>query len=640
MEQEWIADLATALDRRLVPSITVWNRIEGQPRSVSFDRALKAEVRDALWMLSRQWQMGEFQGEDAGSPCSARLRVDAAKLSRYRAGGAASASVAFDESMPLDTQVERLPVALTRLDRPQGLDLRLAIGRYWLKLIEVIGDYAGAYRTKYGVAAPDPANAAHAELLAHPEVWQAFAAAAAGRLVDGGALYAHLTGAPPGAASDGIALADAADGAKLDAAGLRFVRWYRRLIAQPAVGDAGPESAWIPDRLEYQFGCSAPGIGGGERDYVAEEYYQGRLDWYNLDLVPAAEPAPPPAPAVLTPARDRAAAPAMKGETQALVPVPIEYEGMPSTRWWEFEDRRTNFGAIDATTSDLAKLLFLEFSLVYANDWFVIPCSLETGSIATVRGLVVNNVFGERFWIEAAGRGPDDGWQLWRMFGTTTVGRRGEPADTSLMLLPSVPKIQESDPTEEVLLLRDEVANMVWGVEELVPVASGASKRGSEAAAELRGFFERRLASQLALGPAPDRDFAAPVYYKAMTNVPEQWIPFIPVHVPGSNRRIQLQRAALPRVLERDPNDPVKVEPRTTLLRHGLDQQNPDLYFLHNEEVPRSGVRVRLAFKRTRWRDGRVVLWLAARKNAGRGEGSSGLAFDQLVPSPVDRVRK
>ena len=36
-----------------------------------------------------------------------------------------------------------------------------------------------------------------------------------------------------------------------------------------------------------------------------------------------------------------------------------------------------------------------------------------------------------------------------------------EQADSSLLLLPTVPKIQESQPAEEVSLTRDEVANMV-----------------------------------------------------------------------------------------------------------------------------------------------------------------------------------
>ncbi|MCC6397444.1 MAG: hypothetical protein IT282_10530 [Bacteroidetes bacterium] len=49
--------------------------------------------------------------------------------------------------------------------------------------------------------------------------------------------------------------------------------------------------------------------------------------------------------------------------------------------------------------------------------------------------------------------------------------------------------------------------------------------------------------------------------------------------------------------------------------------------------MPRAGVRVRQSFQRTRWYGGKVVTWLGVQKQAGRGEGASGLAFDQLVPS-------
>jgi hypothetical protein len=119
-----------------------------------------------------------------------------------------------------------------------------------------------------------------------------------------------------------------------------------------------------------------------------------------------------------------------------------------------------------------------------------------------------------------------------------------------------------------------------------------------------------------------------------MNTVPENWIPFVPVHVPGSNREIQLQRAAMPRILEGDPDPPAKVRPRTSLLREGLDRASAEPYFVHEEEVPRAGVHLAQAFQRTRWRTGRVVVWLGAHKSTGRGEGSSGLAFDRLVDSP------
>jgi hypothetical protein len=120
-----------------------------------------------------------------------------------------------------------------------------------------------------------------------------------------------------------------------------------------------------------------------------------------------------------------------------------------------------------------------------------------------------------------------------------------------------------------------------------------------------------------------------------MNSVPENWIPFIPVHVPGSNRQIQLQRAAMPRILEGDPNPPVRVQPRTVLLRQGLDQSPAQPYFVHQEEVPRAGARLIQAFQRTRWTDGSVFTWLRVRNQTGRGESSSGLGFDELEPVPT-----
>jgi hypothetical protein len=114
-----------------------------------------------------------------------------------------------------------------------------------------------------------------------------------------------------------------------------------------------------------------------------------------------------------------------------------------------------------------------------------------------------------------------------------------------------------------------------------------------------------------------------------MNSVPENWIPFVAVHIANDARETQLQRAAMPRILEGDPAQPVKVRPRTSLLRVNL----PGTYFVHEEEVPRAGAVVSLSYQRTRGMDGAVVTWLGARKQTGRGEGSSGLRFDDLVPA-------
>ena len=69
-----------------LPTVTMWNRLEGRPRTVNFDRALKAEVADALWMISKQWQMGEFIGDDAGSPVLAKALLETTRLAKYQAG--------------------------------------------------------------------------------------------------------------------------------------------------------------------------------------------------------------------------------------------------------------------------------------------------------------------------------------------------------------------------------------------------------------------------------------------------------------------------------------------------------------------------------------------------------------------------
>jgi hypothetical protein len=49
-------------------------------------RSLQAQVRDPLWFLARQWQMGEFLGDDAGSPIQATMGVEQRSITTYRPG--------------------------------------------------------------------------------------------------------------------------------------------------------------------------------------------------------------------------------------------------------------------------------------------------------------------------------------------------------------------------------------------------------------------------------------------------------------------------------------------------------------------------------------------------------------------------
>jgi hypothetical protein len=648
-----VKDLKSAFALRSHPTVTSWNRLEGRPRTANFERALRAEVRDALWMLTRQWQMGEFTADDAGTPVFTRLLLETSRLGKYQA--AQHPPEAFNERIPLEAQVEQRSISFEREGLEISLDLRIQMGRQWLRLLTSLSllspavPYRQQYITVYGFQRPDPTQAKDAAICAHPEVW-ALQAAVAGRCMDGFKLYRFLKEAPNHQAGDQIQIADGHQ-QPLGDLGRRFVAWFERLYLQPQIQatEQVPREAWLADRLEYQFACSAPSE-TGELVLVAEQYHQSHLDWYNVDL----DTHRPRLGSVV-------AAPENNTTLQNLIPTQVAFEGVPNTRWWSFEDRRTNFGDVQPATTDLAKLLVLEFALVYGNDWFLIPVQLPMGSIAQMKALITTNVFGESYWIAPAIQTDPNNPTEWSMFTLSNQHHLGQVTDPSLLLLPVVPKLQQGPPQEEIALIRDELANMVWGIEKTVALPSGISRPGAEVSRDTFEFAQsamprklqqlRDRKAELELVSEANRsdqqkqelqhlthvldqrimpETKANLRYQIMNSVPEHWIPFVPVHVAGDLREIQLQRSAMPRAFE-GAIGIEKVRPRTSLLRTGLDQTTPEPYFLHEEEVPRSGIVVQQAFKRTRWHNGQVVTWLGVHKQVGRGEGSSKLAFDQIV---------
>ena len=612
----------------LIPTIVMWNRLEGRPRKDNFQRALRAEIRDPLWMLCKQWQVGEFKGDDAGSPVFAKVHIGTTKLTRYQPGDAPSRG--FDNEIPLEVTVEQRPINFFGHEHILSLDIRLAMGRQWIKLLgsDGLAAHGPLFVQHHSIEEPDPNLRSDAFITADPTAWQSVSALA-GRAMDGAKLYFYLKADDTHHAFDGVAVPDG-DKPAIDLLAERFVDWYEGLFHQP-VDEAN--DAWMSSQLEYQFSVSAP-VEGGEKVMVAEEYYHGHLDWYNLDVDPtrvslSSDGNGDPPPAV------------QDSFTYSFLPVTIQFEGMPNTRWWSFEDSKTNFGDIKPDTTDINKLLLMEFGLVYANDWFLVPFQLPVGSLATVAGLVVTNVFGERTWVRASGAGADEDWQRWAMYNLAVKGDQDVAADLTLVLLPTVPKINESKPIDDVRLVRDEVSNMVWGVERWIPLTTGRSKPGHEAGTELAKRFEAILDSEIDGGlVVPDiPEHAAAIRYQLMQGVPENWIPFIPVHKEGDIREIQLQRASMPRIIIGDPNPPEKIKPRTNLIRQGLNETPAQPYYIYEEEVPRAGVRVTQSYQRTRWHDGRVFTWVGVRKQTGRGEGSSGLAFDR-VKSTRKRLRR
>src|SRR4051794_12033307 len=123
-----------------MPSVTSWTRLEPHPSSSGMP-GFAARVGDPLWLLARQWQLGELTGTDGGSPVRADLVADSAPLTRWAPrlpDGTPGASL--DVALPLDAVVEaEVPGEATAIP---DLDDRTA-AVLGLDLLERLGAVAG-----------------------------------------------------------------------------------------------------------------------------------------------------------------------------------------------------------------------------------------------------------------------------------------------------------------------------------------------------------------------------------------------------------------------------------------------------------------------------------------------------------------
>ena len=564
------------------PSITAYNRLEGRPRVDDFTRSLRAELRDALWMLTRQWQLGELAAEDAASPIDARLLTRHAEIDRVSIGG--QAPVAYDLEVPLEMAVEAEAF-------PWTLPARIEAGQVFLRALPA-GFPAAALALARSNLALDPATGD--ELRQRDAVALRFVAGA--RAVDGEKIVArHLDGSL--ATELGVAGADAAAaGTAADS----VVRWRSRIFGDPP---AGPSPAWVPENLAYDVRIATAEAAGEQAVLSARRYAGGRLDWYSFDADAAAARLADPDGAV----------PAAPEEQPPLsfVPTAASFPGMPNPRFWEMEDRRVNFGSLNAKTTDHVLLTFAELGLVYGNDWFVIPYEMPVNHLCEVLGLVVTDVFGDRTLIPAANEGDESAWQNWSLFsmsGDTADAWRGR----YFWVPASLGSLQESEPIEQVLFGRDEMANLAWAIEATVPDATG------------KGVETRLLLPEPPPPPLP-ADPAASARYTLGTTVPENWVPFLPAHLPGSVTDIRFQRGRMP------PTGAGAPQRRGVILN---EIEAP--FYIAEEEVPVSGITLSRRVQRTRWYGGRTYLWIGRAREVGRGAAASYLRFDHIDERPPE----
>ncbi|KOX08001.1 hypothetical protein ADK66_17395 [Micromonospora sp. NRRL B-16802] len=578
-------------------SVTSWTRLEPGARSDDLAPGLQARIHDPLWMLARQWQLGEFTGEDAGSPVSVRLRAEVAPVARYRPHGGTARP--YDRNRPLETAVEA--GSSGRLT-----DLRIAAraGQHFLRLLG--GDPAlAAYRDRFAAAYPlNLDDGGDGPLDPQSRRWLSVLGP---RTPSGAQLLPDLralaeNGTPPTRVT--VAFADQR---AMRSRARSWLTWLDSLGLTPDGTDTAPP-AWDPSRMEYRFEVAAHS-GGVDTVFSAPEYDGGRLDWYSFNVdtgatLPAADPIEEPVEEIV----------------RTVLPAPAGYPGMPAARWWEFEDARVDYGRVEAEPTDLSRLLLMEYATVYSNDWYLLPLTLPVASVVRIGSLVVTDTFGFRTLIRPAGALPGDG-QDWSLFRHTVTGPRAAAGARSdrFLVAPAIADSLEAEPVEEVRLFRDEMANVAWAVETIVAGATGRRVRRHETT-ELTGAGAPTGSGGSAVGPGA----AGADHYRLATSVPEHWFPLLPVEpVRGA---YLLRRGSVPR---HDAGHTVDPRPRGELLEPGRDLT------IHSEEVPREGLHVTRVHQRARWSDGSTHTWIGRRKRPGRGEGSSGLVFDVVEQGPA-----
>lgn len=546
-----------------------------EPQSVSGDprHGAEAVLADGLWMIGRQWQLGELLGEDVGSPVSVRVERRAVPVTAWAPIGrmdGTDTSVAKPVWRPwpagatLDELVEQVP----RAGSERGLRWRAESGEQLADMLREAGhgDSADLLLEQHPLTLePDSADPGG---LLDPTADRLFLALA-GSVPDGAAARGDLEAGDPTWVTGG---------ADPDAARATAVDWLRWVAGSP---DAG--GAWTTTRLEHRF-LLRFGHGADSIVLRATSFGPGTARWHHFEWLKDAV-------VELDGDEDLMAA---EAAADTMLATPLRYPGMPADRYWQLEDASVDVSAIEAQPHDLARLCLAEFAMVSGDDWLLVPVDGQLGAVNQVDSVTVTTTFGETLTIEEAGE--DRRTRGFRMYEVTESGGQSLHG---VVLPPVAATPLLSEPVEEVAFLRDETANMAWAVERIVPGRSGDPRRRSAEPPPVRPL------------PPPDLD-PEDVLYELQFPVPHHWIPLVPVRTaPGV---VGLRKGAM-------LHDGEPVLPESLLLE-------PTPLTFPAEEIPREGITVRAVSAVARRADGSYARWTGHRIRTGRGEGSSGYASD------------
>ena len=333
-------------------------------------------------------------------------------------------------------------------------------------------------------------------------------------------------------------------------------------------------------------------------NFTAGEIDDGRLDWASFDFNGEIN---------MGTGNGRA----FRDIVETTIPAPVTFRGGPVPRFWEMEDAKLAYGLLSVGPTDLVQLMMIEYASSYGNDWFVVPLDLPVGSITQVNSLVVTDTFGVKTLLQAIGTNVNvpANFAMWTpAFKKALGGQLPGPKSNCFFLPPTLGSVVDGATLEDVAFMRDEMANLVWAIERSVEGATEQPVRRSNGGAAARAITTSG-------GSLPR--------YLLSTTVPDNWISLLPVELKTAAGAVQsrLKRGA---VLQ--PDGSAKIHPaKGKILNAGAS------LLIYDEEVPREGMHITSSRRAARWVDGATFVWTGYRRSIGRGEGSSGLQFDEVV---------
>lgn len=338
----------------------------------------------------------------------------------------------------------------------------------------------------------------------------------------------------------------------------------------------GVSKAWRDQALEYNFDIKTAG-----HLLSAREYYGNALDWFHFDLSK----------------RTPVTSSQVKKEKVDVIPTQMHFAGAPHPRWWRFEEGDGYFDAPNDVEPNVLSILMPEFFYTDINNWYIAPVDLPSGSICEVSNVQITDSFGHTTTLKPIS---DPDWKVFELESPNNVDSGG------LLMVPNIAlEILHNDTVEDVRFIRDEAANMVWALEQTYQDSSGNLIINGD------GVTSPSLEqNNTPAGALPE--------FRLTTQTPPYWIPYVP-------RKAAVSGA---------PQGDMYLRRGRTL--ETASQANPqyssqivgESIRINEEEVPRTGLRIRRIERFARGSDGSAHFWTGRVRSSGRSTVTSGMKFD------------